>query len=250
MSSDRQPWNEILSAIRATQAQELACDELGDESLAAYAERIATHAAPGDLFQDVHQHLRHCTACARLVDELVNALTLLTQEDVTAWPEPVTPFDLSFLPEAVGGKSVPQRVVDVCAAGAAWVEDQPQTLWISLAALLSAPSDFTYATATKGAAKSSNLDEGRPPLLQFVLGAEETIDFDVEVIAKQETDPQVCTVTVQAIMPSRWPQVGGIEVELHGSSYTSRGRTGEDGQAIFNSVSTRDLPQMFVHIKP
>ncbi len=244
MKSETQTWNTILTAIRETQPFEASCDELSDELLAVFAEWELTQDEPTGKLLRVEQHLRHCPTCRELVEEIVASLRLLQQESADFLRLPAVSFDLSFLPVPAPQTAMPARVRTAFQEGAAWMLEQQTTLWINLAA----PSGSEAAFVTKGAEAPQAADD--PAIYQVVVGADATGDLDVEVIAKREADPHVCTLTVKAIVPSRWPQVGGIDVELYSNSFIQQTQTGKDGQAIFSSIPVLELPVMAVRVTP
>ena len=244
MTSETQTWKTILTAIRETQPFEASCDDLSDELLAVFAGRELRQGGPTGELLRVEQHLRHCPTCRDLVDDIVASLRLLEQEGADDLRLPAVAFDLSFLPAPAAQTPIPARVRTAFKEGAAWMLEQQTTLWINLAA----PPGPEAAFVTKGVEARQAADD--PAIYQLVVGADATGDLDVEVIAKREADPQVCTLTVKATVPSRWPQVGGIDVELHSGSVIQRTQTGKDGQAIFCSIPVLELPAMAVRVTP
>lgn len=247
MKTNRQRWQTILAAITETQPHEFMCSEISDEMFTLYAETLIADRKPTGELASVEQHLRHCPDCAQQLTDVTAALRLAANMDVMTQSLTSRPFDLSFLQPPTAGNTLPERVQAAFTRGVAWVQDQRGDLWINLAVDSGLVPSSEYVSTTKGGGKEQQLDNAKV-LYQLVLGAEEVDDLDLEVIGRREGQSDFCTLTVQAVIPSRWPRTGGVEVDLLSGMHIRHARTDEDGQAIFRKIPVAELPEIRVRV--
>ena len=56
----------------------------------------------------------------------------------------------------------------------------------------------------------------------------EDLDFEAVIIANPE-NPELCELKIRVEIPSRWPDMGGIEVIAKSHSWQVSGETDSDG---------------------
>lgn len=244
MKNTQQKWEEILAAVRGTEDEEVTCDEITDEMFTVYAELLLAAEEPSARFSLFEQHMRQCPDCAQELNEIVESLRSSAQIDAAAMTSAQQTFDLTFLspqPE----RALPERIRTLFMQGRIWERDQEQTLWLHLAAGMGAATTPDMIGATK---VSRGQAEGI--VYQLSLGSEDLGDLDLEITGVQEDDSDTCTITVQAIVPSRWPQMEGVEVTLLNGPDIRSDRTDEHGYVSFARIPMDDLSQVNVRIAP
>jgi hypothetical protein len=87
-------------------------------------------------------------------------------------------------------------------------------------------------------------------LYQLSLGREELGDLDLEVKAVGEADPASCTLLVTVRVPSRWPDLGGVEVAVLPGDPPRTGVTDEEGQVRFERFPVSDLGHISFRVNP
>ena len=251
MNDYTESWDTILAAIRNTADGELACNQIPDELFAAYAEtvRLQEEIVGQDLLA-VQTHLQQCPDCSQLLADLVETLGR-TEEMLSLALPPLPPFDLDFLTQGAARGALPEGVLQAFAQGRRWARDFQGVLWIDLDVKSAPGSTPDYLPVTKGSPDrptASASGQAGEVLYYFAVGTEDLGDLDVEVVGKRQDKTEFCTITVKAIVPSRWPEIGGIEVEVVSGSRVYRCATGPNDRAVFADIPIGDLPRTYVRL--
>jgi hypothetical protein len=251
MNDYTESWDAILAALRNTADEELACNQIPDELFAAYAEklRLQEEIAEDDLLP-VQTHLQHCPDCDRLLTALLE--TLEWGEDMFSLATSARrPFALDFLSYGTEAPAMPERVRQAFAQGYGWVRDLQGALWIDLSATPGPGSTPDYLPVTKRSpgvpSRAGGPQEGEI-LYHFAIGTDELDDLDVEVAGMRQGKTELCTIAVKASVPSRWPQIGGVEVEVVIGSEVRCSETGLDDRAVFENIPLPHLSHTYVRL--
>jgi hypothetical protein len=134
---------------------------------------------------------------------------------------------------------IPAAIETLFESGRSWVRDQWDAVWLNVAAITTGVLAAQPVLVTKGSQPTPG-----EVLYQFSLGDEELGDLDVEVTAVREANPATCTLLIQAQVPSRWPELAGVEVVLFAPGETRTAITDENGQVSFPGFSIVALGQV------
>lgn len=241
----------ILAALRNTADEELTCNQIPDERFAAYAEKLRLQKAIEDHdLLPVQTHIEHCPDCAHLLAALLETLER-TEALLSLAESPQGSFNLDFLSLGTRAPVLPERVRQAFAQGRGWVRDLQGALWIDLDATPDPRSMPDYLPVTKGSphipAGAGGGQEGEI-LCHFAIGTDELDDLEIEVAGTRQGETNLCTIAVTASVPSRWPDIGGVEVAVVIGSEVRRCETGWDDRTVFENIPVLELPHTYVRL--
>ncbi|MGB0384459.1 MAG: hypothetical protein ACPGWR_06500 [Ardenticatenaceae bacterium] len=107
-------------------------------------------------------------------------------------------------------------------------------------------SKFT-PIAVKGHAVGSKESD---VLRRIKLEPEQTGEMDIEaVIRRGQNDPQMCTVTVRALIPSQWEWSGTL-VKASAGDWQAEGATDDEGEVILEGMPENELNGLLIEVNP
>ena len=114
---------------------------------------------------------------------------------------------------------------------------------------LTLPVPLLTPVAVKGHA--ANPAQPAAELLQRItLNQAELEDCDVEaVLWRNPQAPHACTLVVSVQIPSRWPDLAGIPVQVKAGAWQAEGRTNADGEVTFAEISEELIPLLLIEIQ-
>lgn len=204
-----------------------------DSQLAAFVDReLASGDAPAR-FPAVVAHLAQCNRCQQAYQELRALLRLERTGELVAPPAPAS-FDFSYLPLR------PAAMAVTSAEPKPWRLDALGRLVIEFSAEL-------LRSLQGPALQPTMLKSDAPAGLRYELGGA-VDDLIVRIEAEaQRRNPQQVTIEVEVDIPSRggWPHLAGSTVTLRrDDGLLDQQETDAFGKAVFEDVSTDDLPQL------
>lgn len=86
---------------------------------------------------------------------------------------------------------------------------------------------------------------------RVILGPEQTDDLDLEATVRQSSDdPQLCTLTVRAAIPSRWPDLAGTQVRATAGDWRAEGLTDEQGEVTLAGLPASLVDRLVIKVSP
>jgi hypothetical protein len=86
---------------------------------------------------------------------------------------------------------------------------------------------------------------------RIALGPDQVEDLDLEAaIRRSSDDPQLCTLTVRAAIPSRWPDLAGTQVQATAGDWGAEGVTDEEGEVTFAGLSVNSVDMLVIEVNP
>lgn len=246
-------WMNVIRALGTNERSSASlADLLPDSQLVRYVEALTAGAAPEVVWAELRQRLAaHPDALA----ELEMLMTFFQEDETAPMLQPTSPprYKLDFLPKAAPVAPIPAQVAALWQSGRHWVRDQMGVLWIDFAGHILGQSPLQPVLVTRGRQERSSSaagDAADVPLYQLSIGSEELDDLDLEIKAMRTADPAYCTLLVTARIPSRWPDLTGIDVVVLRSEPTRHGQTNAEGQVIFADFPVADLARIGFTINP
>ena len=87
-------------------------------------------------------------------------------------------------------------------------------------------------------------------LHRIKLEPEQTGEMDIEaVIRRSKNDPQMCTLTVRALIPSQWEWSGTV-VKASAGDWQAEGATDDEGEVIFEGMPESELDRLLIEVNP
>lgn len=247
-------WMNVIRALGTNERSSASlADLLPDSQLVRYVEALTAGAAPEVVWAELHQRLAaHPDALA----ELEMLMTFFQTDETVPMIQPTSPprYTLAFIPKPAPVAPIPTQVAALWQSGRHWVRDQMGVLWIDFAGQILGQSPLQPVLVTRG-----SQDQRRPEpdeaavgatIYQLSIGSEELGDLDLEIKAVRTADPAYCTLIVTARIPSRWPDLAGIEVVVLRSEPTRRGQTNAEGEVSFDQFPITDLERIGFTINP
>lgn len=223
----------FAGAMFSDQEDSLTCHDCKAQ-LAEYVDAQVMGVESGKAFAEVELHLQVCPHCAREYRELL-ALTESAYAEDLPQPARQPKFDFSFL--EAGSK----RFV--------WWDELGRLIIEFSAELVRA---FQPPAPRLGYAGVKSEKPQRTLCQLPVQDPDE--DLEVTITAEEaRDDPNACTVVVEVNIPSLggWPNLSGTEVTLKRDEQELESQaTDAFGKAVFEGVSTDDLPHLVFEIKP
>jgi hypothetical protein len=243
MSETDKTWMEVIRRLLTTSQSDSPPNDLSDLQIFQYIEQIRAGGASDTLVADLrHQLAQQPHALA----EIESLITLMQEEDRAPMIQPLSPprYNLNFIrqPKPIQ-EPIPEQVAALWNRGRHWVQDQLGVLWIDFAGQILGQSPLQSVLVTRSRQERKAPGEG-DIIHQLSIGSEELGDLDLEIKAVRTADDAYCTLIVTARVPSRWPDLGGIEVTVLRSEPVRSGRTDEEGQVIFEQFPIEDLPRI------
>lgn len=227
---------EILETIATTAEDEITCAALTEDQLTLYVESLLDGEDVGTLFPKIQHHLDQCLDCKQEVDDIVTMSTII-EANALLEPPPRPVVDPEY--------SIPLWILAKFREGRRWVEDQGEALWIDFAAVFTATSNDQMASLTR-----RSEDITAQEIYRLTLGTDELDDLDVDIRAVQSEDPGQCRLTVDARIPSRWPNVAGVEVILLSDNASWRAKTDKSSRVVFEGFPVAKLDQIRIKVTP
>lgn len=254
MSITDKTWMNVIRALGTTERSSASLSELlPDSELVRYVEALTAGAAPEVVWAELRQRLAAQPAALAELEMLI----ILFQADETApMIQPTSPprYNLAFIPKAALVAPIPEQVAALWQSGRHWVRDQMGVLWVDFAGQILGQSPLQPVLVTRGRQDPRRPEPSEPAvgatIYQLAIGSEELEDLDLEVKAVRTADPAYCTLIVTARIPSRWPELEGIEVVVLRSEPTRRGQTNAEGEVIFEQFPLTDLERIGFTINP
>lgn len=102
--------------------------------------------------------------------------------------------------------------------------------------------------AVKGQIQPTEADE----LVQRItLSQAEVEDLELEaVIRRSRAEPEQCLLVVSAQVPSRWPELAGLQVQASAGAWQAEGVTNGDGEVIFSGIPLEALDTLVIEVRP
>ena len=253
MSITDKTWVNVIRALGSTERSSASLSELlPDSQLVRYVEALMAKDAPELVWAELRQRLAaHPDALA----ELDMLMTFFQADESAPMIQPTSPprYKLDFLPKAAPVVPIPDQVAALWQRGRHWVRDQMGVLWIDWAGHILGQSPLQPVLVTRSKPERSPTEannEADAPLYQLSIGSEELDDLDLEIKALRTPDPTYCTLCVTVRIPSRWPDLAGIDVVVLRSEPIRRGQTNAEGQVIFADFLVADLERIGFTINP
>ncbi|MEZ4865876.1 MAG: hypothetical protein R3C14_31470 [Caldilineaceae bacterium] len=220
-------------------------------------EAVLAGQPPAAVLADVRQQLTKQAALTpvEIEEALLDLQTLIHmfQSDQQApMIEPVSPprYNLDFLPKPQPEPvPIPAQVADLWQRGRHWVQDRMGVVWVDFAGQLLGQSPLQPVLVTRSGQKGAAAEE--PEIIhQLSIGSEELGDLDLEIKALRTDEPTTCILIVTVRVPSRWPDLEGIQVVVLRSEPMRTGVTDEEGQVVFAEFPVDALERIGFRIDP
>lgn len=254
MSITDKTWMNVIRALGTNERSSASLsDLLPDSQLVHYVEALTAGTAPEVVWAELRQRLAtHPDALA----ELEMLVTFFQADETAPMLQPTSPprYNLAFLPKPAPVAPIPEQVAALWQSGRHWVRDQMGVLWIDWAGQILGQSPLQPVLVTRSRQERSRPEASDAAagatIYQLSIGSEELADLDLEIKAVRTADPAYCTLIVTARIPSRWPDLEGIEVVVLRSEPTRRGQTNAEGEVIFDQFPITDLERIGFTINP
>ncbi len=216
LSSKDVPGDEALDAALRAALYRRDCPD----SLELVEYQMGLLANPGQ--KRLQVHLAHCPHCEAELKRLVESL----EKDV--------PVSQPWIKEL--GFEWRRRVLEISG------------VIIRLLAEPLLPSQLQLAPIpVKGRVEAEPADVVR----RVILGPEQTDDLDLEATVRQSSDdPQLCTLTVRAAIPSRWPDLAGTQVRATAGDWRAEGLTDEQGEVTLAGLPASLVDRLVIKVNP
>lgn len=238
MSVTDKTWIEVIRRILTIDQSKAPLAELTDFQVFQFIQVFRAGGPPETVLAELRHQLAHQPAALAEIETLI---TLVQEEDAAPMIQPISRprFHLNFIKQPAPAP-IPEQVVALWNQGRHWVQDQMGVLWVDFAGQIlgQSPLQPVLVTRSHPAKGETSRDE---IIHQLSIGSEELGDLDLEIKAVRTGDENYCTLMVTARVPSRWPDLGGLEVIVLRSEPVRSGRTDEEGQVIFEQFPVKDL---------
>ena len=232
----------LIRALATDEVDQLTCQEC-QELLTGYFQAEMDGRAHTEKWRPVAFHLETCPHCSEMYAALTDLMGLAYGEQGVEPPHYPAP-DLPFLRAK---RAAPPRLPQVD-----WRLDELGRLIIRFSAELVRTLQLP---AYQPAYAAAGLKSARAQRILCHLSLKEAVeDLEVTVTVEEERDtPANCTVVVAVNIPSRggWPNLAGTRVTLkRGDDELETQWTDAFGKAVFEGISTGDLPHLVFEITP
>jgi len=232
----------LIRALATDEVDRLTCREC-QELLPEYLQAEMDGCAHEEQWRPVALHLETCPHCSEVYTALTDLMELAYGEGGVEPPHYPAP-DLPFLQAA---RSAPPQP-----PGVNWRLDEWGRLIIRFSAEL---VRTLQSPAYRPAYAAAGLKSARSQRILCRLSLQEAVeDLEVTVTVEEERDaPGRCTIIVEVNIPSRggWPNLAGTQVTLkRGERELGTQWTDAFGKAVFDGISTADLPHLTFEITP
>ncbi len=176
-------------------------------------------------------HLERCPHCQ---GELARLAEFLTEEPIPTMPP-------------VADEAQTWTLGD----GFRWLKEKTGAFIIRFetTVLPSASLHPQFSGATRG--HSSDTDPEKNAIRQIYLTPDQVDDLDLEItIYKSAEVPELCTLTIRAEVPSRWPDMSGLRVRAVADHWQGEDVTNEEGQVVFEGLPADLADKVVFEISP
>lgn len=226
--------DEFARALTARVEDNLTCDAC-EAQLAEYVEMQVTGRHEGR-YGPVERHIQRCPRCAATYRDMLE-LTRLAYGNALPRPRRSPHFNFSFL-EGTTPKSF------------TW---DGLRLVINLAIALWEPPRLAPAYAVKGETPPEEAGDATDVRLprRFSLDPTDIADVQVTIAVLPDTEAtDACNLVAKVEVPSRWPDLSGIEVVLAWAETRLSQPTDESGEVIFGPLPCTALQTARLSVQP
>ncbi len=268
MQNTNQQWRKVIEDLVKPEPATTFAEQLTDLQCTQYIEAMLVGEDVERSLAGIHAYLEtHPVELEKLSEllELFEADRQLEEIEPVSAPS----FNLHFLSAAEESKSVvadttiaqegiatqsqktrtiPEWIEMQFHAGRQWIVDQMGAIWIDFSSSTPGQSSLVPVLVTRSQPKPTAIDDSSI-LRQFSIGSEELDDLDLEIRALRTRDPHYCTLLITAHVPSRWPDLSGVEVLVLRSKSIRSGITDEEGQIVFEEFPVEELERVTFKVK-